>query len=114
MIYNKNWIVFDTPEEYLEFFDNIPEEKWCVGDFIRGYTGQMCAIGLLTGGEGDMGIGPWHPFRHMFGEGVRNAASINNGDSVNEQLGDTPKERVINALILKCAGLWEEACGDRT
>lgn len=113
MSLQENWIVFDTPEEYLEFFDKIPEENWCENRFIDKSTGKMCAIGHLTGGARDGVCFGEHPFRGLL-RGVlpyEDASSVNNGTDQFEELGSTPKERIINALILKCAGLWEEACG---
>jgi len=106
-------IEFDTAEEYYNFFEAIPEKKWCTGRFqIEPVglepVGQRCAIGHLTDGKGD-GYGN-HPFRDFLSfldkGNSQNAASINNGSNkLAKMLGDTPKERILNALLLKANGL---------
>lgn len=35
-----------TIDDYIAFYDTIPEEKWMTGDFCDGY-GRCCALGHL-------------------------------------------------------------------
>lgn len=101
---NKKYIEFKTPEEYYEFFNKIPENQWITTAYW--YDGRMCAIGHLTGGEADR---PQHPFRKILSFGVfDDSTDINDGTGMYRELGDTPKERILNALILKIAGVWDE------
>lgn len=108
------WIEFKTLEEYAEFFEAIPEEKWCIEDYK--HENQMCSIGHLTNGQGDNDSPTRHPFRKLLegGDLASGPTFINDGiwqGAVFMDLGDTPKERILNALTLKIAGLWGVACG---
>lgn len=121
------WIEFKTLEEYAEFFEAIPEEKWCTGKYK--IDDCMCSLGHLTEGEGDLNAFMFeneHPFRQLFDHNSIPSISVthvndghfkkyidkgilNKFDTMD--LGDTPKERILNALTLKIAGLWGVACG---
>lgn len=106
-------IIFKTLPEYYEFFDAIPEEKWCV-DKYQNQEGQMCAVGHLTGPDGDVYTRS-HPIRSKLSikaelkhYGRYDAARINNGSGETAVLGDTPKERILNAIILVESGILKE------
>ena len=101
-----SWREFKTLGKYFNFFKDIPEEKWTVGDFIN-ENGQMCALGLL----GDRNYTrDCHPFRRFLSIDGHDASCINNGARLGSflDLGDTPKERVLNAIVLKESGILEE------
>lgn len=107
-------ITFKTLPEYYEFFEAIPEEKWCVDKFIN-EQGQMCAIGHLTGVYGDT-FTRNHPIRSKLSikatckhYGRYSAARINNGANEMADLGDTPKERILNAITLIESGILKDA-----
>ena len=102
------WRVFRTLKEYFDFFKDIPENKWCTGEF-KNYQGQMCALGLV----GERAETEKNPLRDMLSFAKEDAASINNGYSPwnslpVEELGDSPKERILNAIILKESGILNE------
>lgn len=109
-----------TCEDYYNFFDSKPADTWTTDFYIikiespTSYTPiyRYCAIGHLCKGvpnniDGTLGIKKrWCTF--MTGRAI----SVNDGNYDYEQLGDTPKERVLNAIILKSAGLWGTANGE--
>jgi hypothetical protein len=106
-------ITFKTLPEYYEFFEAIPEDKWCVGKF-KNEQGQMCAVGHVAGPLGD-----WftrsHPIRSKMSikgdirnHGTYDAANINNGSGEMADLGETPKERVLNAIVLIESGILKD------
>jgi len=92
---------FKTLEEYYDFFEAIPEEKWCTHNF-ENYYGQRCVIGHLTDGVGDVfGCNNFETLTY------HSPISINDGMGEFYKLGDTPKERVLSYIILRSA-LQEE------
>lgn len=102
--------VFKRVSGYFNFFESIPEDRFCTEVFCD-YLGRCCAIGHLTECRGDYFVDDRHPFRAVLGAGPYDAASVNNGVGVFAELGATPKERILNALVLKSAGLWKTANG---
>jgi hypothetical protein len=107
-------IKFKTLPEYYEFFNAIPEEKWCV-DKYQNQEGQMCAVGHLTGPDGDIHTRN-HPIRSKLSIKSElnpycryyDAARINNGSGEMADLGDTPRERILNAIVLVESGILKE------
>ena len=100
-----SFIKFDSMAGYFDFFKDIPEEKWCTGDFVND-CGLMCALGLL--GERATSL-QTHPFRSKLDILGHEAATINNGIyGFSNELGDTPKERILNAIVLKESGILED------
>jgi hypothetical protein len=99
----------NTPESLLEFFDAIPEEKWCIDTYDYGPDpSKHCALGHCRAS----GLGKEHG---LLEPNINvDFTCINDGNFRFMELGDHPKERVINALILMIAGLWEIACGEDT
>jgi hypothetical protein len=87
---------------FINKFDAIPDEKWTTGSYENEY-GQRCAIGHCA---------PYYSLNYT--EEVKglmrlfyfdSAAEINDGYLEYVELGDTPKERIINALLLVNAGV---------
>ena len=103
-----------TPKYFIKKFEAIPEEKWvCASRHEPG--GKGCALGFT---ESEYFRGVWHEteetdaMRRIFAKdsiynGGCAVASINNGalwiyDDVTEiPPGDTPKQRILNALYAK-------------
>ncbi len=104
---------FKTRVELADFYLGIPEERWTCKVF-QNATGQACAIGHVLGADPN-----WRAEQGLQEmAGIDNMPAVNDGHTgmlVNsakyQDLGDTPKERIINALVLAEAGLWEEANG---
>lgn len=115
-----------TVSKLRRFFEAIPADRWAVGKFDDG-EGRYCAIGhykLARAGQASV----WRE-RHALGNvsgaeadgeirwapcalGVGDLSTINNGglcpDRKGEtlELGETPKERVVNALLhIELSGL---------
>ncbi len=99
-----------TVKQLIKFFEKIPADQWCVGQFENEY-GQHCALGHYNKARtGNAYGGCWNstddeirnivnPFKD---DTYVDLANINN-DS--EFFGDSPKERVLVALThLDCAG----------
>lgn len=100
-----------TPEYFIAKFERIPDAKWTTGAF-KTPSGACCALGHCGVSDFTEFTGEGNEldtlFRGAFGRGVVlfNDASY---DKNAQDLGDTPKERVINALTLIATGLAEEA-----
>lgn len=108
-------------KDFIAFFEAIPANKWCTGSF-KNQAGQCCAMGHL--GRGD-NANPEKIATANAAAGRLNSLiggsiiSVNDGSiiSVNDgsgysggtlnyqELGATPKERVINYLTLAANGL---------
>lgn len=93
------WREFKTLGEYYDFFKDIPDEKWGIGAFEL--DGKMCAIGLL----GVRQYTSTHPFVYQCSLNGYYPATINDGDYPLSDIGDTPKERILNAIVLKESGI---------
>jgi hypothetical protein len=93
---------------FLEKFDKIPEDKWITGKFIRG--DKRCALGWC-GQEysGRLTIESMVLYAILYNHIHVPASIINDGRIIGTinftELGDTPKERIMNALILIEAGV---------
>lgn len=115
---------------YLKKFWAIPDSKWTEGAFHR--EDSCCALGHCGGNESlesktlnRLFRGSVFPTYNPMIE-ILPTADINDGCTAlskradlqtvfnYKDLGDTPKERVINALLLVEAGLWDEAHGVTT
>lgn len=102
-----------TVGEYFNFFSRIPEEKWQAGGG-HSLEGATCVLGHLTTIKKSWLDGI--PYNHELNNTVFDRDQIwkvNDGGYYLEGmsvdcLGDTPKERVLNALILKASGIWDE------
>lgn len=100
-------------EDFIAFFDSIPASKWCTGSF-KNQAGQCCAMGHLGRGGG---VDAAKTAKANAAAGRLNdliggsIISINDGlvtlsGTFNyRELGETPKERVINYLTLAANGL---------
>lgn len=90
----------ETLNDYIAFYEAIPADKWCTGKFVD-FGGNCCALGHL--GEREMGL--TKPQVYQFHEVLKkhrgdmyDIPDVNDGDGGYIELGDTPKERVINYL----------------
>lgn len=95
---------------FIKFYEEIPEEKWCVGQFENN-NGQSCAIGLLgvrqQGGlfnyiktelfESFCKVVPSEQNIFMNGLYPNCVSSVNNG-LISRYQQKTPKERVLAYL----------------
>ena len=94
---------------FLEKFYAIPTERWGTGSFKRG--NRCCALGHCgTSGAGGQTIEGKALLKLL-----NDATMINDGISPMsyfprdyDKLGDNPKERIINALLLKKARIWNK------
>ncbi len=84
---------------FLKKFDAIPEDHWRT-DLYDDKSGRLCALG--------------HCGERLFSRTAESTAlalllgspvAINDGFLEYEELGDTPKERIINALLLVNEGI---------
>lgn len=106
---------FRSALDYIRFFEKIPDENFTVGSCLGKAT---CALGHVGNLDGLADYN--HPLNKFLGplslhtfESLGRIVAVNDGlyfgDDVNyTELGDTPKERVMNALLLKAAGVWKE------
>jgi hypothetical protein len=96
-----------TAKYYMKKFDTIPDEKWTTHTFMDA-SGACCALGhcMVRGDYIYSNSSEARGLQRQLGFG--NVSSINDGQSSYRKLGDTPKERILNALILVEAGVWEE------
>ena|ERR1700733_10901722 len=79
---------------YYKFFECIPEEKWCIGQFHNS-EGQSCAIGHLVK-SGDFTGESRCAFDALIG---CNTTMLNDDPAgINRYLGPTPKQRILNKL----------------
>lgn len=82
-----------TVDEYIKFFEAIPEDKWCTGNFHKGE--KSCALGHLRNAGLD------DDFLHDILRSVMpfgaNVVVINDGLS-NSFRQHTPKKRILAAL----------------
>jgi hypothetical protein len=82
-----------TKEYFIEKFDPIPEEMWTTGKFYDKKTGACCAMGHCgsrRGGDSEEAIA----LRDI----IPNIARINDGHLDYVWSGETPKQRILNAL----------------
>lgn len=100
-----------TLTDYIKFFEAIPEEKWCTGDF-KDFQGRHCAIGHLGMRSGDSFTNPIKPVKTLAkllkeDRYPQKLVSANNGYTYcnYHTLGKTPKERTLNYLYLANAGM---------
>ncbi len=106
----------NTVETYYNYFLAIPAQKW-TSAACRGSNGTYCALGLL-GATNTRSARDNLAFYSFFGPANKGLESwsINDGSGRAcgisfRELGKTPKERTLNALLLKDAGLWDFAVG---
>jgi hypothetical protein len=101
-----------TAEYFYNKFLSIPDEKWCVG-VLTDELGRHCAIGHCQ----DRRIPPVRASKKQIAlmEILHGKASlVNDGDDkyftdiFPSQLGDTPKERILNAIVLYSSGIMED------
>lgn len=96
---DSNELVNGTAQDFIDFFEKIPDERWRIGQYFDEGTNTCCAQGLLgTRVEFDgvrrtlassKLIATLHPWA--------NVVEVNDGIDLNYQQV-TPKERIIAAL----------------
>jgi len=95
--------MFDV-DYFINKFEKIPEHDWCVGMF-DGPRGSHCAMGHCGLHENGKDTNESNALRKLFTdwETPLSAVDVNDG-FLSEWLytigGDTPKERMLNALRL--------------
>lgn len=89
-----------TAQDFIEFFEKIPDGKWYVGHYYDRFDPSCkCAIGHLSYDDnGDFIIGSFSSRAALTKILDANAAHINDGINKYIHLGSTPKQRIINAL----------------
>ena len=84
-----------TPDYFIKKFDAIPESKWTTNAF-KDKNGCKCALGhcgFTTGKPTPEGFALAEWFRFI----KTSVISVNDG--FYRELGSTPKERILNALL---------------
>lgn len=85
-----------TPDFFIQKFEAIPEEKWCVGDYFN-EQGQYCALGFTmkkSGGSANESF----CLSELFGvHGALSVTHVNDGKDVRYPQA-TPKQRILAAL----------------
>lgn len=108
---------------FIKKFEAIPEEKWYQGTYFNEDKTAFCALGHC--GQKDykhtkQSIALINIFKKA--DKALNVYNVNDGNynwysdvyiegfrDFNIYLGDTPKERILNALYnIKGAGLWDQ------
>jgi len=108
---------------FINKFEKIPEEKWTIGDYEDRTDTiiKYCALGHC----GNIGDGHFTPEAQALQDLVKeklevsvayvNDAVLGVGEILTSEqlkmikdLGDTPKERILNALLMIDAGILEE------
>lgn len=99
---------------FLNKFEAIPEERWTTGSYNNGH-GQSCALGhCFEWGQFFSKVMPDKDqlvklFEHHNMNIIdANDGNYNGGDITYCEFGDSPKERVINALALIDSGILED------
>jgi len=93
---NKKPEEFESIQDFIDFYEAIPEEKWTTGNYEK--DGRCCAYGHL-GFRGKI----WNQedpilqklFFVLQGLNINNLIDINDGIDV-KSLGPTPKQRILN------------------
>ena len=94
-------------KHYLEFFSQIPGERWCTGHF-HDISGRSCALGHLgmhsgipkeTEGSKELSS-LLAPLMNASGTPTAGiiAVHINDGRGTSYRYGKNPKTRIVNAL----------------
>ncbi len=102
-----------TLKEFIGFYENIPDSKWTTQAYIRG--AKCCALGHLGSREGLPYSRTRSILEHLItiktGK-IDRLVDVNDNESTAQfptyQLGDTPKERVLNYLTMVETGLMSE------
>ena len=111
-----------SPEYFINKFENIPDYQWCIG-MTKDPFGRHCALGHC--GYNYTNSHKRTTEADKLSKLLRNLAYITfdyNFDTISDPyspvikindnlkctLGDTPKERIINALVMVACGLDKE------
>lgn len=94
-----------TAKYFIEKFEKIPEDRWTIGQYID-EEGRYCALGHC----GAVRIPNQTEECTALFDVLPVVTNVNDAtiDPDFKQLGDTPKERILNALMLVEAGIWRE------
>lgn len=87
---------------FIKKFSEIPDEEWGIREYVSYDDGRRCAIGHCGG--------PWseesNTLRNLVQEFLGcSVTGINDGLKQHGNAGETPKERILNALELIKAGV---------
>lgn len=101
---------YDT-KHFLKKFEAIPEDRWITGTYGR--NGQYCALGHCMNKRYMLDTEESAELRKVFQKNDMYVQRVNDGylhskESHYIELGDSPKERVINALTLIDSGILED------
>lgn len=80
---------------FIKKFLEVPEENWCIREFVN-VKGQFCALGHC-GQTPTSATYEADSLQDLF---IGNVADINDGKREYKRLGNTPKARIIQALML--------------
>ena len=86
-------------KHFIEKFEQIPEELWCVGHYVEG--DKRCALGHCGVSVEGVNNGEADSLEYIF-DG--NVADINDGILKYKYYGTTPKQRILAALMEKLNG----------
>lgn len=86
-----------TVDDFIRFYEAIPDDKWCVGAFNKRYDDGVlrhCAIGHLVAGSGNADT-----LRRLWDFSKSGPVEyVNDGKGMYLHFGKTPKARILNAL----------------
>lgn len=85
-----------TVNDFINFFEPIPEDKWCIYQ-LENNAGQRCAMGHVLGGGISRLNDDTRKLTHGLFKIARNIIDVNNGVNRLYQQ-ETPKQRVLSAL----------------
>lgn len=96
-----------TATYFINKFEEIPEENWTTGVFERAYKAR-CALGHC-GYSGHTSSLEGIALIELFNIDKFSVVNVNDSKyGIFDDLGDTPKERILNALVLIDNNLLKE------
>ena len=107
----KKFKKFKTLAQYWEFFNAIPNRKWRTGLMCQ--NGTRCMMGHLGYTNDDYEELRDDPLHHLLRDVLdkgtnRPILHLYNINDVEFELGNTPKERVLNAITLAASGILKK------
>lgn len=100
-----------TVDYFINKFNAIPEEQWCMGR-LSDYQSGKCVLGHCGVKQTPDGNYSYTDMSEKLSAILRQIPGvlydINDGHGPARELGDTPKERILNALLLIKTGILDE------
>lgn len=84
---------------FIKKFAAIPDDQWTIEEYVDSYN-RHCALG-----HAGRRVAKETPEADALCKCLWPVEAINDGDYEYRDFGDTPKERILNALLLVNAGI---------